>query len=151
MKIGSMFRDVISAVFQPPATQRYPFERTPAPARLRGKLVWSGEKCTGCTLCTKDCPANAIEMVVNEKQTKTFVMRYYVHRCIFCAQCVQNCRMNCLSMSNEEWELAALSTEPFTLYYGDPERIEALHKAAEAPEAIDQECPDHEPASGQSA
>lgn len=131
MKIGAMFRDVASAVFQKPATQQYPFERQPTPARLRGKLVWNSEKCTGCTLCTKDCPTNAIQMVVNDKRAKTFVLQYHVDRCIFCAQCVQNCRFGCLEMSHEDWELASLSKEPFLLYYGSEANVKAyLEQAA---------------------
>jgi formate hydrogenlyase subunit 6/NADH:ubiquinone oxidoreductase subunit I len=143
MKIGAMFRDVATAFFQKPVTQKYPFERQPAPARLRGKLVWNGQKCTGCSLCSKDCPSDAIQMVVNDKQTKTFVLQYHVDRCIFCAQCVQNCRLKCLEMSNQDWELASLSKEPFTLYYGDEAKVQAyLEQVAAAQAAADpvEEC-----------
>ncbi len=134
MKIGAMFRDVASAVFQKPVTQQYPFEREPTPTRLRGKLIWDNQKCTGCTLCTRDCPSNAIEMVVNDKRAKTFVLQYHVDRCIFCAQCVQNCRFSCLEMSNQEWELASLSKEPFTLYYGDEAVVKTYLEQAAAAE-----------------
>jgi len=125
MKIGAMFRDIASSLVTKPVTQQYPFERRPAPTRLRGKLQWDPTKCTGCTLCIKDCPANAIEMVVNDKQNKVFVLRYHVDRCIYCSQCTINCRFKCLEMSNEEWELAALSKEPFLLYYGKAEAVKA--------------------------
>ncbi len=143
MKLGAMFRDVAAAFFKKPVTQKYPFERTPAPARLRGKLIWNAQKCTGCALCTKDCPSDAINLVVNDKQAKTFVMRYNVDRCIFCAQCVQNCRQKCLQMSNEEWELAALNKDAFTIYYGDENKVQSYLNqlaAANTPVAAAEEC-----------
>jgi formate hydrogenlyase subunit 6/NADH:ubiquinone oxidoreductase subunit I len=139
MKIGSMFLDVASGLFKKPVTQQYPFVRQPAPQRLRGKLQWASEKCTGCGLCVKDCPADAIEMVVNDKPNKVFVLRYHVDRCIFCAQCTVNCRFKCLEMSNTEWELAALSKEPFLIYYGKEEAVKAyLDKLAQATEGENQ-------------
>ncbi|NMC80494.1 MAG: 4Fe-4S binding protein [Chloroflexi bacterium] len=133
MKIGAMLSDVLGSLFKKPATENYPFERKPAPERLRGQLFWDPSKCTGCQLCIKDCPANAIELVVLDKVNKRFVMRYHMDRCTYCAQCVQSCRFNCLSMSNEEWELASLNKEPFVVYYGRDEDVEfLLAKAAQA-------------------
>lgn len=136
MKLAAMFRDVAAALTQPPVTQLYPFERTDAPARLRGKLTWQADKCTGCGLCIKDCPADAINFVVNDKKAKIFVMEYYADRCIYCAQCTQNCRFNFLAMSNTDWELAALTRAPFHEYWGQPEHVQAyLDSLAEKPEA----------------
>jgi formate hydrogenlyase subunit 6/NADH:ubiquinone oxidoreductase subunit I len=133
MKIGAMLSDVLGSLFKKPATENYPFERKPAPERLRGQLFWDPSKCTGCQLCIKDCPANAIELVVLDKVNKRFVMRYHMDRCTYCAQCVQGCRFNCLSMSNEEWELASLNKEPFVVYYGRDEDVKfLLAKAAQA-------------------
>jgi len=137
MKLGVMFRDTLDSLFRKPITQRYPFERRPAPERLHGKLVWNDTKCTGCALCTKDCPANAIEMVVNDKPGKNFVLRYRLDRCIFCAQCVQNCRFSCLEMSNQ-WELASLNRDPFTLYYGAADKVKAYLEAQDTAEPVDQ-------------
>ncbi len=121
-----MLRDVIGALFKKPATQKYPFEVTIPADRLRGKLVWDSEKCTGCCLCAKDCPSDAIEMVVNDKQNKRFVLRYHMDRCTFCSQCVTNCRFKCLNMSDEDWELAALDKKPFEIYYGKDEDVAAF-------------------------
>jgi hypothetical protein len=36
-----------------------------------------------------------------------------------------NCRMKCLDLSDKEWELAALTKEPFTVYYGHDVDIDA--------------------------
>jgi formate hydrogenlyase subunit 6/NADH:ubiquinone oxidoreductase subunit I len=142
MKLGAMLGDIVGSLFKKPVTELYPFQRKETPTRLRGKLVWDSSKCTGCQLCVKDCPAEALELIVLDKVNKRFVMRYNEDRCTYCAQCVQNCRFSCLNMSNEEWELASLKKEPFTVYYGKDEDVQfLLDKAAkEGSEAVP--CPE---------
>jgi len=124
MKIATMFSDIWRSIWQPPVTQKYPFERLEAPERLRGKLHWNSENCTGCALCSKDCPANAIELITIDKKEKRFVMKYHMDRCTYCAQCVESCRFNCIEMSDKEWELAATSKEAFTVYYGTDDDLQ---------------------------
>ncbi|HEY9076785.1 MAG TPA: 4Fe-4S binding protein [Anaerolineaceae bacterium] len=126
MKIGSMLSDILRSLFHRPATEHYPFERNAAPKRLRGKLIWDPAKCTGCQLCVKDCPSDAIELITIDRVKKRFVVRYNIDRCTYCAQCVQNCRFKCLEMSNEQWELAALKRQPFEVYYGKEEDIQVF-------------------------
>lgn len=131
MTIGSMLGDILKSFFKKPVTEKYPFEKTEAPENLRGKLVWNPEKCSGCMLCIKDCPSDAIELIVLDKINKRFVMRYNLDRCTFCAQCVVNCKFNCLEMSEVQWELAAVNKEPFEIYYGRDEDVQfLLEKAA---------------------
>jgi formate hydrogenlyase subunit 6/NADH:ubiquinone oxidoreductase subunit I len=124
MKLGSMFGEVARSLFRKSATEKYPFERYPAPARLRGQVRYNAEKCTGCMLCVKDCPANAIEIIAIDKPNKRFIMRYHMDRCTYCAQCVEDCRFDCIEMSHEQWELAALDKQPFTVIYGRDEDID---------------------------
>jgi len=116
--IGAMLGDVVHSLFIRPATEYYPFIRKSDPERLRGKLIWNPEKCSGCQLCVKDCPSEALELVVLDKATKRFVMLYHADRCTYCAQCVESCRLKCLEMSNAQWELASLKKDPFANYYG---------------------------------
>ena len=125
-RVGAMLGDVTRSLFKRPVTEKYPFERRAAPERLRGKLYYDPEKCTGCGLCNKDCPSNAIELITLDKKAKRFVLKYHMDRCTYCAQCVQNCRFECLGMSPDQWELAALSKEPFTVYYGKDEDVQAV-------------------------
>ena len=125
MPLGSMLRDVASALFTKPVTEEYPVKVTAAPPRLRGKLVWNPDKCSGCGLCAKDCPSDALEVVVIDRKQKQFVIIYHLDRCTFCAQCVQNCRFGCMQMDDQCWELAAFDPESFTYYYGDPEGVDA--------------------------
>lgn len=126
MKVTTVLSEMLRSLFHRSATRAYPFVRTQPPERLRGKLVWNPEKCTGCCLCAKDCPAEAIELITVDKANKKFVMRYHSDRCAYCAQCVLNCRFKCLEMSSEQWELAAASKEAFTVYYGKDEDVHAI-------------------------
>ncbi len=141
MKIGSMLGDLLQSLFKRPVTQMYPFKKTPAPERLRGRLFWDPEKCVGCQLCIKDCPANAIELVVLDKVNKRFVMRYHADRCTYCAQCVITCRFKCMNMSNEVWEEASANKQPFEVYYGKDADVEFLLERAARPEP-DEPCPE---------
>jgi formate hydrogenlyase subunit 6/NADH:ubiquinone oxidoreductase subunit I len=126
MRLGTMIGDVLRSIFRRPITQQYPFVKTPAPARFRGKLVYEPGKCSGCMLCVKDCPSDAIELITIDRQAKKFVMRYHSDRCTYCAQCVISCRFKCLEMSSEQWELASTSKEPFEVYYGKEEDVAFL-------------------------
>lgn len=126
MKLTGMWRDALSGLVHRPATQRYPFERLPAPERLRSKLFWDLSRCTGCSLCAKDCPANAIEIVALDRKAKRFVFHYHVDRCTFCGQCVVSCRQGCLTMSTGEWELAELDRRAFQIHYGKEDDVAAV-------------------------
>jgi formate hydrogenlyase subunit 6/NADH:ubiquinone oxidoreductase subunit I len=126
MKISTMLSDVTAALVRGPITEKYPFERREAPERLRGMLQWDWQNCTGCGLCAKDCPAEAIDMIVLDKQSRQFVMRYNIDRCTYCAQCVASCRQNCLSMSATHWELAGLQKDQFLIYYGQEDHVKKV-------------------------
>ena len=126
MKLAAMFKDILSALVAKPATEPYPNPTPDEPARLRGKLYWTAEGCTGCQLCVKDCPAQALDLFVLDQKSKQFVMRYNVSRCTFCGQCVEDCRFHCLRLAPEEWSLAADSRAPFVLYYGDKDYVRRI-------------------------
>jgi formate hydrogenlyase subunit 6/NADH:ubiquinone oxidoreductase subunit I len=65
------------------------------PKGFRGKIVYDRDKCIGCKLCLKVCPANAIEFIPETKKIKI-----HVDHCICCSQCNDICPKNCLSMSD---------------------------------------------------
>lgn len=126
MRIGAMLGDISRSLFKKPVTERYPFERKPTPERLRGFLTFEAAKCTGCKICVRDCPAVAIELQVVDKATKRFVMRFHSDRCTFCAQCVFSCNFDSISLSSDQWELAALGRDSFKVPCGRPEDIKAM-------------------------
>lgn len=119
MKLTLMFHDLLKSIVSKPATERFPNPEPNEPERLRGKLHWNPTDCTGCQLCVKDCPSDALKLFIVDKKKKQFVMSYDVGRCTFCAQCVQNCRFDCLGMAQDEWALSDSDKAGFNLTYGD--------------------------------
>ncbi|HRR84440.1 MAG TPA: 4Fe-4S binding protein, partial [Phycisphaerae bacterium] len=65
--LDEFWPDLARSAFRRPVTERYPFEKRPAPLTYRGQLHWNPEGCTGCTLCVKDCPAEAIDFFILDK------------------------------------------------------------------------------------
>ena len=126
MKLATMLQDVLRALIRRPVTQRYPTERHARAERFRGALTFDPSRCTGCCLCEKDCPANALEVIMVDRASRRFVLKYDMDQCTYCAQCVQSCRFGCLAMSNDQWELAALRKEPFAVYYGRDTDVDAV-------------------------
>jgi formate hydrogenlyase subunit 6/NADH:ubiquinone oxidoreductase subunit I len=126
MKVTTMFRDLWQSTFSKPATEPFPNPEPNEVERLRGKLHWTPEQCTGCQLCVKDCPADALKLFTIDKKTKQFVMLYDVGKCTFCAQCVQACRFNCIELRNDEWSLSDTSKARFTIFYGDEEHVQRV-------------------------
>lgn len=135
-----MLRDVLRSLIVKPVTERYPAERRAVPLALRGRVRWDPAHCTGCALCVKDCPANAISLITIDKADKRFVMEYHADRCIYCGQCAQSCRFNCIELINSDWELAASERENYMAFYGDPNDVEiALARQTQGSDQIPEE------------
>lgn len=135
MRIGTMFKDILKSFFTKSTTRLYPVERVAPPERYRGILSYNPSVCTGCTLCVKDCPSDAIELVILDRAAKQYVMKYRMDRCIYCGQCVVNCKPKGIGMSNQEWEHAALD-QNFMVYYGKEQDIaKYLEDSAKSPVA----------------
>jgi len=72
----------------------------PTPKDLRGKIAYDRERCIGCALCERVCPASVIEMYTPEGEEKKKI-RMYVARCTFCAQCVDACPVGALATTED--------------------------------------------------
>lgn len=87
-RISPMMKEVFLQIFKKPATSKYPFVKCEVPEGFRGKQVFDISLCISCGLCSRDCPAKAIEMVeVNGKKRPSF----HLDQCIFCYQCAESC------------------------------------------------------------
>jgi len=111
-------KQVLKQVFHKPFTNKFPVKYAPknvtallkkvesgeaqinppvpVPEKFRGKIHYEAEKCIGCKMCIKVCPAKVIEFKEEEKKIKM-----YVARCVFCGQCVEVCPVDCLHMTDE--------------------------------------------------
>ncbi len=97
-----MFQEVLSHIFKKPATGKYPFVKCQLAEGFRGKQVYNIDLCIGCGLCSRDCPAKAIEMVELEGKKRPM---FYLDRCVFCYQCAESCPRNAIKTS-DVFELA---------------------------------------------
>jgi len=102
---GKMIETVLSSLFKKPFTINYPAEKFVMPKNFRGKLKFYPEKCIGCLICVKDCPAKAIK--INNVGDKKFEAELDLGKCIYCAQCVDSCPKKALE-ATPEFELAQL-------------------------------------------
>ena len=96
---GAMQGEILGTVLKrKTATIRYPFEEAVHPERLRGKMEHNIETCTGCSLCSRDCPSTAIIMVPSTKTKTKKKPEFDLGRCIWCGTCEAVCPTKSITM-----------------------------------------------------
>jgi len=119
--LPEIFRGLMTTImqmFKPKITHQYPEERFHPPASFRGRPVLveehGVERCVACGLCSRVCPALAIEVQASETdlEKERFPVKFEINmvRCIFCGFCEEVCPEEAIVMSNE-YELAFSSQE----------------------------------------
>jgi len=101
--VSPMIKELLSNLFAKPATSKYPFVKAEVAEGFRGKQVYDISLCMSCGLCSRDCPAKAIEMVDVEGKKRPL---FHLDLCIFCYQCAESCPRNAIK-SSEFFELAS--------------------------------------------
>ncbi len=104
-RLSPMYTRVLSSLFKKPATGKYPFVKCVPAEGFRGKQVYDINLCIACGLCSRDCPAKAIEMVEVEGKKRPM---FLLDRCIFCYQCAESCPRNAIK-ATDFFELAAIN------------------------------------------
>ena len=96
-----------------PATIQYPYEPTPIEPDARGRHYADLTKCTGCTLCKIECPADAIEMKpipgdyeVPKINPRKIYPEINYFRCVYCYRCVTVCPVQAY-VTTSEYRLAS--------------------------------------------
>ena len=96
-------------IFQPTFTRQYPEEVYIPAAGYRGRPVLvqeeNGERCVACGLCSRVCPAIAIEVQAAEtsREKERYPERFEINmlRCIFCGYCEEVCPEEAIVMSKD--------------------------------------------------
>ena len=127
-----MLGEVLKHLGAKPNTIAYPFGPAAVQAGLRGKIKFFAEKCSGCKICVKDCPSDAI--TINKLGDKRFECVFDLDKCIYCAQCVDSCPKKALSVTNE-FELAQLDRHKLRFVYHAPDAPPAPAAQPEPPAA----------------
>ena len=99
----------LKQMFKPKFTRQYPEERFEPKGSYRGRPVLveeeSGERCVACGLCSRVCPALAIEVQAGEtlKDKERYPEKFEINmlRCIFCALCEEVCPEEAIVMSKD--------------------------------------------------
>ena len=110
--LGITFRQM----FKPSFTRQYPEERWEPTGSYRGRPVLvleeDGERCVACGLCSRVCPALAIEVQAAEtdREKERYPEKFEINmlRCIFCGFCEEVCPEEAIVMS-KDYELVFTS------------------------------------------
>jgi len=109
----------LKQMFRPRFTRQYPEEKWEVPASYRGRPVLvqeenGKERCVACGLCSRVCPALAIEIQAaeTEDEKERYPEKFEINmvRCIFCGFCEEVCPEEAIVMS-DEYELVFNSQE----------------------------------------
>ncbi|WXG43254.1 MAG: 4Fe-4S binding protein [Promethearchaeati archaeon SRVP18_Atabeyarchaeia-1] len=100
---GRIFREAIRKKSR--ATIMYPFEKPEVFEGARGLIEHFIEKCSGCGLCARDCPAKVITMVEDTRTKTKKKPEFHYDKCTFCSQCEESCPTKAIKLTTQ-YELA---------------------------------------------
>ena len=111
----------ISQMFKPKFTIQYPEQKFTPPSSFRGRPVLveenGVERCVACGLCSRVCPALAIEVQASETELakERYPIKFEINmvRCIFCGLCEEACNFCAIKMT-PKYEFSTIHKEDLT-------------------------------------
>lgn len=92
--LAYLLPQVLRAMLHGPRTVGFPFEPAEIPEGYRGTIRINAERCRGCSLCVRDCPAFALEL--EREGRDQFRLIYHPDRCAYCGQCELSCNFGAI-------------------------------------------------------
>ena len=90
---------VLQSVIAGPRTVEFPFAPAEMPEGFRGRVSIKAENCRGCSLCVRDCPANALEL--HKESRDVYRLIHHPDRCAYCGQCELSCNFDAIYLDNQ--------------------------------------------------
>lgn len=118
-EIAKGLAQTFKKLFQPKFTMEYPEVKFQPTGSYRGRPVLvqeanGDERCVACGLCSRVCPALAIEVQAaeTEREKERYPQLFEINmiRCIFCGLCEEVCPEEAIVMS-KDYELAFSNRE----------------------------------------
>lgn len=110
-RVPKMLKQAVSNIFAKPATEKYPKVKPVLSDDYRGEPIFACDLCVGCGICSKVCPAKAIEMVEVDGKKRPQIQ---LAKCIFCYQCAESCPKKAIKNSSV-YELATTDKASLTI------------------------------------
>lgn len=98
--MSTFLKVILRNLLQGPSTIKYPFEDSPAPEKLRGKIKHNPEVCVACYMCEYVCAGGAIRLQESaDKQGVNFTVWH--NSCTFCGLCENLCPTKAIHLTND--------------------------------------------------
>ena len=98
--LAHLLTELGRTLFAERITVQFPFAPLELPPDFRGRVTIADETlCQGCGLCSRDCPAFALELERHDR--KQFRLIHHRDRCAYCGQCADSCPSQAIVLTNE--------------------------------------------------
>lgn len=92
-----------------PSTEPFPFGPAVTPTRLRGRIAFKMETCTGCRACEQVCAPGAIRF---DKTPEGLRFTMWHNTCVFCGLCEFYCPTDAIRQT-DDWQMAHSAEDQF--------------------------------------
>lgn len=98
--MGAFLKVILRNIMKGPSTIKYPFEDSPAPETLRGKIKHDPQACMACRMCEYVCAGGAIRIRESvDKEGYDFTVWH--DTCTYCGLCEFYCPTKAIHLTND--------------------------------------------------